>query len=135
MRFSQKRLVTFFSLRYQNLAFDPKNLVVSKFPGGHFFSRLSRSREVCLTADNTGPFVDTEFLLHNFLLEIGTIKFFGSNAKFWYLKLKKVTRAFWENCVWSYTMILCYNAPKNHQKSTFCQFSPTRPSHSPIWYK
>ena len=33
-------------LRYQNLAFDPKNLVVPKFPGGNFFFQLSRSREV-----------------------------------------------------------------------------------------
>ena len=50
----------------------------------------------------------------------GTTKFFGSNAKIWYLKQKKVTSPFWENCVWSYTIILLYNAPENDQKSTFC---------------
>ena len=37
----------------------------------------------------------------------GTTKFFGSNAKFWYLKLKKVTSRFWENRNQSYTMNLC----------------------------
>ena len=87
-------------------------------------------------ADTVGQHTSLEFMSpeKKFAKQVdGTTKFFGSNAKFWYLIWKFLPRAFGENRSQSYTMNLYYNAPKNHQKLTFCQFSPTRPSHSPIW--
>ena len=59
----------------------------------------------------------------------------GQKLKFGTSFKKNLTRAFWENRNQSYAMILLYNVSKNHQKSTFCHFSPTRSNQSSIWYK